>query len=47
MGYFGGSLDAELTVEGHQMAQDFAEAYRSILWTDIYVSPMKRAIATA
>jgi probable phosphoglycerate mutase len=29
------------------MAQYFAEAYRSIPWTDVYVSPMKRAIATA
>jgi len=34
-------------VEGHQMAQEFADAYRSISWTDVYVSPMKRAIATA
>jgi len=29
------------------MAQAFADAYRSIPWTDIYVSPMKRAVATA
>jgi broad specificity phosphatase PhoE len=29
------------------MAQAFADAYCSIPWTAIYVSPMKRAIATA
>jgi broad specificity phosphatase PhoE len=46
-GTYCGALDAELTAEGHQMAQAFADTYRSIPWTDIYVSPMKRAIATA
>src|SRR5450631_550519 len=46
-GAYCGALDAELTAEGHQMAQAFADAYRSIPWTDVYVSPMKRAIATA
>ena len=46
-GAYCGALDAELTAEGHQMAQAFAETYCSIRWTDIYVSPMKRAIATA
>ena len=29
------------------MAKTFAEAYRRIPWADIYVSPMKKAIATA
>ncbi|MGZ8152551.1 MAG: histidine phosphatase family protein [Methylovulum sp.] len=46
-GAYCGALDAELTAEGRQMAQAFAEAYRTIPWTDVYVSPMKRAIATA
>ena len=46
-GAYCGALDAELTVEGQQMAQAFADAYRSIPWTDVFVSPMKRAIATA
>ena len=46
-GAYCGALDAELTTEGHQMARAFADAYRSIPWTDVYVSPMKRAIATA
>jgi len=46
-GAYCGALDAELTPEGHQMAQAFSDAYCSIPWTDVYVSPMKRAIATA
>jgi broad specificity phosphatase PhoE len=46
-GTYCGALDAELTSEGQQMAQAFADAYCSIPWTDVYVSPMKRAIATA
>jgi probable phosphoglycerate mutase len=40
-------LDPELTPEGMQMAQAFAAAYRSLPWDGIYVSPMKRTIATA
>lgn len=46
-GAYCGALDAELTPEGHLMAQAFADAYQGIEWSDIYVSPMKRAIATA
>jgi len=46
-GTFCGDLDIGLTPEGNQMAHFFAEAYRSIPWMDVYVSPMKRAIATA
>lgn len=46
-GAYCGALDAELTPEGHQMAQAFADAYCSIPWTAVYVSPLKRAIATA
>jgi broad specificity phosphatase PhoE len=46
-GAFCGVVDADLTLEGRQMAQWFADAYRSLPWTDVYVSPMKRAIATA
>jgi broad specificity phosphatase PhoE len=29
------------------MAKAFADAYRSVTWMAIYVSPMKRTIATA
>jgi broad specificity phosphatase PhoE len=46
-GAYCGEVDAELTPEGTQMAEAFAEAYRSIPWTAAYVSPMKRTIATA
>ncbi|MFZ2170767.1 MAG: histidine phosphatase family protein [Methylococcaceae bacterium] len=46
-GAYCGILDAELTAEGHQMAQAFADAYCTIPWTAVYASPMKRAIATA
>jgi len=46
-GAYCGALDAELTPEGRQMANFFAETYRSLPWADVYVSPMKRAIATA
>ena len=46
-GAYCGDLDPELTSEGAQMASAFADAYRSIAWTAVYVSPMKRTIATA
>ena len=46
-GAYCGSLDPELTAEGSLMAQAFADSYRSTSWTEVYVSPMKRAIATA
>ena len=46
-GGFCGDLDPELTPEGMLMAKAFGETYRSLPWTAIYVSPMKRTIATA
>lgn len=46
-GAFCGNLDVELTPQGVQMAEHFAAAYRTIPWTAIYTSPMKRALATA
>ncbi|WP_020485186.1 histidine phosphatase family protein [Methylomonas sp. MK1] len=46
-GAFCGSLDPDLTAEGKAMAQAFADAYRSLTWSDVFVSPMQRAIATA
>jgi broad specificity phosphatase PhoE len=46
-GAYCGEVDAELTPEGAQMAKAFADAYRLIPWTAVYVSPMKRTIATA
>jgi broad specificity phosphatase PhoE len=46
-GGYCGDLDPDLTPSGHQMATDFAEAFHSAPWEAIYVSPMKRTIATA
>jgi len=46
-GTYCGAIDPELTSEGNQMAKAFADAYRSLSWEDVYVSPMKRTIATA
>ncbi|UOA09811.1 histidine phosphatase family protein [Methylobacter sp. S3L5C] len=46
-GAYCGALDPELTPEGSQMAQAFADAYRSVSWSAIYASPMKRTVATA
>ncbi len=46
-GGFCGDLDPELTEDGLQMAQAFANAYCTIPWNAVYVSPMKRTIATA
>ncbi|MBR8836980.1 MAG: histidine phosphatase family protein [Stigonema ocellatum SAG 48.90 = DSM 106950] len=46
-GGYCGDLDPELTSEGTQMAKAFADTYHSLPWTAVYVSPMKRTIATA
>jgi broad specificity phosphatase PhoE len=46
-GGFCGDLDPELTEDGLQMATAFAETYRKLSWNAVYVSPMKRTIATA
>ncbi len=46
-GGFCGTLDPELTPEGHEMAMDFADAYKDFPWDAIFCSPLKRAMATA
>jgi probable phosphoglycerate mutase len=46
-GGYCGALDPELTPEGMEMAKAFAEKYQSTPWEAIYVSPMKRTVATA
>jgi broad specificity phosphatase PhoE len=46
-GSYCGELDPELTPQGAQMAQAFADSHRSVRWAAVYVSPMKRTIATA
>ncbi|OKH54280.1 histidine phosphatase family protein [Calothrix sp. HK-06] len=42
-----GSIDPELTPDGMEMAQVFADAYGSTHWKAIFSSPMRRTIATA
>lgn len=46
-GGYCGTLDPDLTPAGHEMAALFAEAFHTIPWEAVYVSPMKRTIATA
>jgi broad specificity phosphatase PhoE len=46
-GGYCGRIDPDLTPEGIQMAQAFGEAYRTLPWEAVYVSPMKRTVATA
>lgn len=46
-GGYCGDLDPELTSNGTLMAKAFAEKYSTLSWEAVYVSPMKRTIATA
>lgn len=46
-GGYCGDLDVELTSAGMEMANAFAASYASVPWEAVYVSPMKRTIATA
>ncbi|MFN5659108.1 MAG: histidine phosphatase family protein [Pseudanabaena sp.] len=46
-GGYCGELDPELTDNGKKMAQAFASAHKAIAWNVVFVSPMKRTIATA
>ncbi|HEY9664692.1 MAG TPA: histidine phosphatase family protein [Allocoleopsis sp.] len=46
-GGYCGELDPELTENGSRMAQAFAQTYSKLSWQAVYVSPMKRTIATA
>ena len=46
-GGYCGDLDADLTPEGQKMAEAFALAHSAIAWEAVFVSPMKRTIATA
>jgi broad specificity phosphatase PhoE len=46
-GGYCGALDPDLTPEGFQMAEDFADAYKSLPWVAVFSSPLRRAVATA
>ncbi|WP_460203709.1 histidine phosphatase family protein, partial [Scytonema sp. NUACC21] len=37
-GNFCGETDAELTLEGMQMAESFADVYQKLKWEAVYVS---------
>ena len=45
--FCGAGLDPELTTDGEAMAQSFAKAYQSFAWQAVYVSPLRRTVATA
>lgn len=45
--FCGAGLDPELTPDGEAMAQAFASHYRTIGWTDVYTSPLRRSVMTA
>ena len=44
---FCGAIDPELTAEGLEMAEAFADAYSSTPWRAVFSSPMRRTLATA
>ncbi|OGQ97713.1 MAG: phosphoglycerate mutase [Deltaproteobacteria bacterium RIFOXYD12_FULL_57_12] len=46
-GGYCGTLDPDLTPSGYQMAEDFAEAHKSLPWAAVFSSPLRRAVATA
>ncbi|MFA6218000.1 MAG: histidine phosphatase family protein [Candidatus Omnitrophota bacterium] len=46
-GVYSGTLDPDLTPAGYQMAEDFADAYKSLPWAAVFSSPLRRAVATA
>jgi len=46
-GGYCGDLDSDLTANGEKMAIAFAKAHQAIAWDAVFVSPMKRTIATA
>jgi len=45
--FCGSGSDPELTEDGLTMAESFAAAYRSLPWSAIYSSPLRRAVSTA
>jgi broad specificity phosphatase PhoE len=46
-GGYCGTLDPDLTPEGYQMAEDFADTHKSLPWVAVFSSPLRRAVATA
>ena len=46
-GGYCGTINPDLTPAGYEMAEDFAEAYKSLPWAAVFSSPLRRAVATA
>ena len=46
-GGYCGTIDPDLTPAGYEMAEDFADAYKSLPWAAVFSSPLRRAVATA
>jgi broad specificity phosphatase PhoE len=46
-GGYCGTLDPDLTPEGYQMAEDFADSYKTLAWSVVLASPLRRTVATA
>lgn len=47
IGGYCGDLDMELTHEGRQMSEDFAAGYKSLQWSGIFCSSLRRCRDTA
>jgi probable phosphoglycerate mutase len=47
IGGYCGDLDMELTPEGRQMSEDFAAGYKSLQWSGIFCSSLRRCQDTA
>lgn len=45
--FVGSGFEVDLTPAGQAMAEAFAGVYRSLEWQAVYVSPMRRTVATA
>jgi probable phosphoglycerate mutase len=45
--FCGSGLNPEMTPEGVEMAKAFTAAYRATPWRAVYVSPLRRTVATA
>ncbi|MEJ2429790.1 MAG: histidine phosphatase family protein [Deltaproteobacteria bacterium] len=46
-GGYCGVLNADLTPEGHRMAEEFGAAYKSLPWAAVFCSPLRRSMDTA
>ncbi|MGD9948119.1 MAG: histidine phosphatase family protein [Desulfobulbus sp.] len=47
VGGYCGTLDPELTPEGYEMGENFADAFKALPWAAVFSSPQRRAMETA